>query len=647
MATEETKQAVAFGDYVLDPADERLIGPTGPVHIGHKAFRVLQELSARRGLLTTKEALLDKVWDGAAVSESALTSVVKELRRALGDTARNSSFIESVYGRGYRFLPEVSLTDSVPAIQAAEDLSDTAAGSDGKSGKEVTAKSPTGGFFTRLVKPWKIVAGAVSTAAGVVALASFVVNLDSTPAMATEATVRLTDFSAQSPEMPSGVIPSIRDEISAAFSEDYQSKVALIVADEAQDSDHPGFFVTGGVRRQGDDLIAIVRLQDENSQKVIWSHTFTHPVDDAAKLPRRVAISTALLVRCTLGATGAASLPTDALEAWASVCSNGGLIERDFDRALLELQRVTTLAPDFAEGWTVLGSFKRAEAYANPDEFDALLAEAKRLNEKALTLDPDNGTALLKAADLLDPDELVGRERQIRKAVAARPLDCMCEELSLGSFLLLHGRVDEAQKHLKRATAAGAIFPSAFSMSGYYNALKGNRAAVEADLQTLRDLRTGDDDSTAGQRLMISTLAGEYARAADLIAASEKARDRPLAQAWLAGYKALLDGSQTDRAKAAQKIVEASAGPDTYNDISAILLERLGAPDAGLALIKSVASTSTSRARAVLAFVSNRTRALPGYEPLARKLGLVSYWQETKPPDFCDEANAPALCAKL
>ncbi|WP_233999164.1 hypothetical protein [Erythrobacter sp. HI0063] len=479
------------------------------------------------------------------------------------------------------------------------------------------------------------------------ALASFVVNLDSTPAMATEATVRLTDFSAQSPEMPSGVIPSIRDDISAAFSEDYQSKVALIVADEAQDSDHPGFFVTGGVRRQGDDLIAIVRLQDENSQKVIWSHTFTHPVDDAAKLPRRVAISTALLVRCTLGATGAASLPTDALEAWASVCSNGGLIERDFDRALLELQRVTTLAPDFAEGWTVLGSFKRAEAYANPDEFDALLAEAKRLNQKALTLDPDNGTALLKAADLLDPDDLVGRERQIRKAVAARPLDCMCEELSLGSFLLLHGRVDEAQKHLKRATAAGPIFPSAFSMSGYYNALKGNRAAVEADLQTLRDLRTGDDDSTAGQRLMISTLAGEYARAADLIAASEKARDRPLAQAWLAGYKALLDGSQTDRAKAAQKIVEASAGPDTYNDISAILLERLGAPDAGLALIKSVASTSTSRARAGLAFVSNRTRALPGYEPLARKLGLVSYWQETKPPDFCDEANAPALCAKL
>ena len=647
MATEQSKQAVAFGDYILDPSDERLIGPAGPVHIGHKAFRVLQELSARRGLLTTKEMLLDTVWDGAVVSESALTSVVKELRRALGDSARNSSFIESVYGRGYRFLPEVSPADSVPEIQAADTLPNPAFGKAQADTEQAASQLRSEGFFQRLVKPWKIVAGAVSTAAGAVALTSFVINLDSTPAMATEATVRLTDFSAQSPDLPGGVIPSIRDEISAAFSEDYQSKVALVVADEAQDSKHPGFFVTGGVRRQGDELIAIARLQDDRSKKVIWSHTFTHPVDEAAKLPRRLAISTALLVRCTLGANGAASLPTDALQAWASLCSNGGLIERDFDRALLEVQRVTTLAPDFAEGWTVLASYKRAEAYANPDDFDALIAEAKQFNAKALSLDPENGTALLKASDLLDPDDLIGREQQIRKAVAARPLDCMCEELSLGSFLLLHGRVDEARKHLKRATAAGPIFPSAFVWSGYYNALKGNRAAVETDLQTLRNLRTGDEDRTAGQRLVIATLAADYASAADLIAASEKTRGNPLVEAWSQGYTALRGGSQADRAKAASEIVEASSGPNTYNDISVILLERLGNPDAALDLIESVASRSTSRARGGLAFVSNQTRSRPEFESLARELGLISYWQKTQAPDFCDDADAPALCSKL
>jgi hypothetical protein len=47
------------------------------------------------------------VWDGTIVSESALTSVVKELRRALGDDARAPRYIESVYGRGYRLLSHV------------------------------------------------------------------------------------------------------------------------------------------------------------------------------------------------------------------------------------------------------------------------------------------------------------------------------------------------------------------------------------------------------------------------------------------------------------------------------------------------------------------------------------------------------------
>ena len=644
---EQSKQALAFGDYVLDPVDERLIGPDGPVHIGNKAFRVLQKLSANRGLLTTKDMLLDAVWDGAAVSESALTSVIKELRKALGDTARNSRFIESVYGRGYRFLPEVSLAGPVSALPR-EGVSS------GKPDAAAPVHEPqavdiqqSAGFFQRLAKPWKIVAGAISTAAASLAVATFVFDLDKAPAIETEANIRVSAFRAQSSDIPTGVVPSIRDEIAAAFSEDYQSKVSLVVADDPQASQHPSFFVTGSVRSKGEEIIAIVRLQDDRSQKVIWSHTFTHAAAESDTLARRLAISTALLVRCTLGADGAASLPTKALQSWASLCSKGGLIERDYERAVMEVRRVTTLAPDFAEAWAVLGSFERAEAYANPDEFDAHIAEAKRLNAKALAIDPQNATALLKAVDLLDPDDLVGRERMLRKAVAGRPLDCMCEELSLGSFLLMHGRVDEARNHLEKARAAGPIFPSAFRVSGLYNALQGNRAAVEADLATLRELRTGDEDTTAGQRLMIATVAGEYTTAADLVAGSQAARNSPLGKAWLAGYAALNGGNETDRGEAAKAIAEASSGPQSYNDISVILLDRLGAPEAALGLIENVSSSSKGSARGGLAFVSNTVRALPGFAPLANQLGLVSYWQQTEAPDFCTQANAPAVCAKL
>ena len=98
---------VRFGDFVLDRADERLHGPGGPVKIGHKAYRVLVALIEQEGRLLTKGALFSDVWDGTIVSESALTSVIKELRRALGDESRTPRYIESVYGRGYRFLPPV------------------------------------------------------------------------------------------------------------------------------------------------------------------------------------------------------------------------------------------------------------------------------------------------------------------------------------------------------------------------------------------------------------------------------------------------------------------------------------------------------------------------------------------------------------
>jgi len=102
------QDCLTFGDFTLDRADERLLGPQGPVRLGNKAYRVLLLLAEQEGRLLTKDALFSSVWDGTIVSESALTSVIKELRRALGDESRTPRYIESIYGRGYRLLPEVS-----------------------------------------------------------------------------------------------------------------------------------------------------------------------------------------------------------------------------------------------------------------------------------------------------------------------------------------------------------------------------------------------------------------------------------------------------------------------------------------------------------------------------------------------------------
>lgn len=110
--------ALSFGSFRLDAADERLWGPDGPVKLGHKAVRVLERLAREPGRLITKDELFSSVWDGTIVSESALTSVIKELRRALGDESRTPRFIESVYGRGYRFVAPVDVEDADAPAQA-------------------------------------------------------------------------------------------------------------------------------------------------------------------------------------------------------------------------------------------------------------------------------------------------------------------------------------------------------------------------------------------------------------------------------------------------------------------------------------------------------------------------------------------------
>lgn len=101
------KGSIAVGEFTLDPDDERLWGPQGQVRLGNKAFMVLSRLIKEQGRLVTKDSLFSSVWDGTIVSESALTSVIKELRRALGDAPREPRYIQSVYGRGYRLIEPV------------------------------------------------------------------------------------------------------------------------------------------------------------------------------------------------------------------------------------------------------------------------------------------------------------------------------------------------------------------------------------------------------------------------------------------------------------------------------------------------------------------------------------------------------------
>ncbi|MSQ48453.1 MAG: hypothetical protein EXR78_08765 [Deltaproteobacteria bacterium] len=69
-----------------------------------KAFVVLCYLIEHAGRLVTKDQLMGAVWPDTVVSEWALTSCLREIRKALADTPKASQYIETVHRRGLRFI---------------------------------------------------------------------------------------------------------------------------------------------------------------------------------------------------------------------------------------------------------------------------------------------------------------------------------------------------------------------------------------------------------------------------------------------------------------------------------------------------------------------------------------------------------------
>src|SRR5262245_13847054 len=115
-----------FEPFSLDVLDERLWEREKNIRLGHKALVVLQRLVSQPGELVTKDDLLAAAWPDTAVCEAVLTTAMRELRRALGDQARVPRFIETVHGRGYRFIASVTET-SVPPLPAKPTAPDAGA----------------------------------------------------------------------------------------------------------------------------------------------------------------------------------------------------------------------------------------------------------------------------------------------------------------------------------------------------------------------------------------------------------------------------------------------------------------------------------------------------------------------------------------
>jgi DNA-binding winged helix-turn-helix (wHTH) protein len=106
-----------FGPFTLDSETRQLLRGDDRIHLPRKAFDLLALLLAQRPKVVNKDELQTILWPDSHIDLAGLNVLVSDVRRALGDSAREPQFIRTVHGVGYAFCGE-AVHDSVAAAPA-------------------------------------------------------------------------------------------------------------------------------------------------------------------------------------------------------------------------------------------------------------------------------------------------------------------------------------------------------------------------------------------------------------------------------------------------------------------------------------------------------------------------------------------------
>src|SRR5450755_2685679 len=114
------KKIARFGLYEADLQQFVLAKGGLRIKLQDQPFRLLAVLLERPGEVVTRDEIRQKLWSADTFVEfdDGLNNAIKKLRAALGDTADNPRFIETVPRRGYRFMAPVDFP--APASASAD-----------------------------------------------------------------------------------------------------------------------------------------------------------------------------------------------------------------------------------------------------------------------------------------------------------------------------------------------------------------------------------------------------------------------------------------------------------------------------------------------------------------------------------------------
>jgi tetratricopeptide (TPR) repeat protein len=356
------------------------------------------------------------------------------------------------------------------------------------------------------------------------------------------------------------------------------------------------------------------------------------------------------MVRCGLFAasTYSKALPDAVMADYLQYCQNDGQVDFQPTRALDFAHKVVAAAPDFSWGWSAVANASMFVALGDPTSADSKAQRAEGLEaaNKALKLDPTNSEALGDKSLMLPPSDLTGRERLIKRALAARPQSCGCEHYIYGNLLREVGRLDDATGQIRRGTELNPL--DGILQWGLADTLlaTGRTAEAKPHLDLSRDLAQ-DADFAASIVFAEALLTGDLSGTLTILRDPRYSLPKGENEAFIAGFEALQSHDPAAKARAIQLLTNTKFGPDGV--VGSNLLAALGANGAALKIVSNEAAAQTWNARTWL-FYPTMARALrdPSFPALAQRLGLIRYWKtsHTK-PDVCVAKDPPPFCRMI
>jgi len=504
-------ERVRFGAFELDLSTGELRSVEGPlpnnkVLLREQMFQVMRMLVERDGTIVTREEIKSRLWaDHTTIDfDQGINSTIKALRRALGDSADNPRYIETLGRRGYRLMLTIEYPESTtgPVLEKGRDNRQEPAAEMSENRARVQRE-----VWPRRWKAAILLASAVILVGG--GYFSWRHFRAITPPKSERIRLAVLPFQNLTGDpnkeyLADGLTEGTISQLGRLNPE----QLAVIARTSVMGYKHKDerldqigrdlsvqYVLENSLRSSGDHLRLTSQLIQVKDQTHLWSHDYNYAATDILNVEDDVAKEVAREIELRLTSQQRAELsrphPVNP-EAFDAYLHGYYFFQRDTDKdtdmAASYFERSTQLDPSYALAWVWLSrarNWQAEEGLIPREEGHSLSREAI---ERALALDPNLAQAYSQMGRVKFVDfDWVGADDSIRRAIALEPGNP--EYLDQAAFSAAKfGRSDEALTLARRAVELDPLNAFSWGTRGEIEYYEGQLAGAEADVKKSLEL---------------------------------------------------------------------------------------------------------------------------------------------------------------